>query len=397
MRRPVAVLAALLCLPIAAAGAQDAKRVLESFKRNFAIGSLDVKIQILQDAASSTAAREMGPLYQQAVDFVLDNVTLIPTDPRFRQLAGLAAEQAAAIGFPDARFSLWRLFQADTDTALRVRIAGALGLTSSGDPDIVQGLGRFLDAQNSIYSTGKAPDMQVVDAVVQALGRLGDPASFPILFTAMNRDYSDQITRDARAALLSVKGDMKDMIVGVLRSSPIIEKQAALTMAMESQKLTEEQKGQAAEYALDVALHTGAADTSQKEALRAMRFAAARALRERRWATASALLIEHLDMTIMEVDRGLSDKRFLLEAVAALGAAGTHEAAMRLTQYLVLLNSYTERGRGFDEQVVLTLLDNLGILGDQVAFNDLMYTQSLANYSAAVKKAARGAVDRIKW
>ncbi len=74
----------------------------------------------------------------------------------------------------------------------------------------------------------------------------------------------------------------------------------------------------------------------------------------------------------------------------------THEAAVRLTQYLVLLNSYTEKGRGYDEQVVLTLLDNLGILADKVAFDDLMYTQYL-NYSAGVKKAARAALDNLKW
>jgi hypothetical protein len=110
----------------------------------------------------------------------------------------------------------------------------------------------------------------------------------------------------------------------------------------------------------------------------------------------AALLIEHLDATIAEYDKGLADQRFLLEAVAALGAMGAREAAVRLTQYLVLVNSYTEKAKGYDEQVVLAIIASLGQLGDKVGFDDLMYTQYL-NYSAAVKKAARAALDKLKW
>ena len=84
----------LLCLVAAAAApAQDAQKILDTFRRNFAIASLDVKIQILQDAASSKTAGSMGPLFQQAVDFVLDNAGLVPTDQRFNQLASIGAEQ----------------------------------------------------------------------------------------------------------------------------------------------------------------------------------------------------------------------------------------------------------------------------------------------------------------
>jgi HEAT repeat protein len=284
----------------------------------------------------------------------------------------------------------------DPDTQLRARSAAALGATAAGDPDIIQGLNRLLDSENSVLSTGKVPDLQVVSAVVQALGRIGDPSSFPVLFTAMNRGYSDQVAAAARNALLSLKGDFKEMLIGVLKTGLVSEKPAVFDMAMETDRLTAEQKGQVAEYALDVALHTGVADNTGKEVLRAMRFAAARGLAQRRWSPATPLLVEHLDMTIMEYDRGLADKRYLLEAVAALGTMGSHEAAVRLTQYLVLLNSYAEKDKGFDEQVVLTVLDNLGTLGDKVAFDDLMYTQYL-NYSAAVKKAARSALDNLKW
>ena len=79
----------------------------------------------------------------------------------------------------------------------------------------------------------------------------------------------------------------------------------------------------------------------------------------------------------------LVDRNNLLDAIGNLGAMNTHEAAVRLTQFLVLINSYTEKGKSYDDAVVFAVLQNLGALADKVAFDDLMYTQYL-NYSTGV-------------
>jgi HEAT repeat protein len=395
MRRTFAA-AGLLCVCAFALHAQDSKSLLDGFRRNFTIASLDVKIQILQDAAASKGSADMGPLYQQAVDFALDNTSLIPTDPRFGQLAVVAADQIKTIIYTPAKYSLLNMFKTDSDTSVRVHIAAALGAVGTADAEIIDGLNRFLDAENSSVSAGKSPDLQVIAAVIGALGKLADASSFAPLFAAMNTGYSAQVTSAARDALLALKGDLKEMIVGIIKSGSIPQKKLGLDMALATDKLSGDLKAQVAMYALDVALHTSGSDNAGKDALRAMRVAAAATLTDRKWAAAAPLLIEHLDMTIMEMDRGIVDKSALLSAISALGAIGSHDAAVRLTQYLVLLNSYEEKGKGYDEQIVLNVLDNLGKLGDKVSFDDLMYTQYL-NYSAAVKKAARAALDNLKW
>ncbi|HVP20118.1 MAG TPA: hypothetical protein VMU36_14115, partial [Spirochaetia bacterium] len=219
---------------------------------------------------------------------------------------------------------------------------------------------------------------------------------FPILFASMNLGYSDKITALAKNALLSLKGDLQAMVTGVIRDRPLAEKRLALRMALETDKLGSDQKAQVAQFALDVSLHTSASDVAAKRGYQEMRFEAARALADRKWAPAAPLLIEHLDTTIGEFDKGLVDTNHLLDAIGEVGATGTHDAAVRLTQYLVLINSYTEKGKAYDEKVVTTILANLGNLGDKVAFDDLMYTQYL-NYPATVKKAARAALDNLKW
>jgi len=127
-----------------------------------------------------------------------------------------------------------------------------------------------------------------------------------------------------------------------------------------------------------------------------MRFVAAGALGDRRWAPAAPSLMENLDTTIGEFDKGIVDTNHLLDAINELGTTGTHDAAARLTQFLVLINSYTEKGKAYDEKVVTAIVNSLGSLADKVAFDDLMYTQYL-NYPTGVKKAAREALDKLKW
>ncbi len=395
MRRLLSVVT-VLCVAAVAVQAQDAAKMLDTFRRNFAIASLDVKIQILQDAASGKTAAAMGPLFQQAVDFVTDNASLIPTDARFNQLAAIGAEQIGTVAYTAGRDSLWKLFSVTTETQTLSKAATALGIVGAGDAGTVADLNQYADSQNSIFASGKSPDLVVLTTVFQALGKLGDPSSFPVLFAAMNLGYSDSVTGIARSALLSIKGDFAAMLQGVVKDRPVAEKKVALQMALDSDKLSDDQKAGIAELALDIGLHSSVSDAASKAALRDLRFAAAASLGARKWSHATSLLIEHLDMTIGEFDKGLVDRNHLLDTLSNLGAMSSHDAAVRLTQYLVLLNSYSEQGKTYDELVVSAVIQNLAALGDKVAFDDLMYTQYL-NYPSAVKKAARAALDKLKW
>jgi HEAT repeat protein len=283
-----------------------------------------------------------------------------------------------------------------TDTQTLSSAAGALGVVGVGDPDTITNLNRYVDSQNILFTSGKTPDFGVLAAALKALGSIGDPSSFPFLFTSMNAGYPDQVATIAKEALLAVKGDFSDLLTGVIKTRPLPEKKLAVQMALDSDKLTDDQKAKVAELSLDIGLHTGASDAEGKGILRDIRYQAAAALGARKWSHAIGFLIEHLDNAIGEYDKGLIDRNHLLDAIGDLGATNTHDAAVRLTQYLVLLNSYTEKGKAYDDQVVFTVLQNLGALGDKVAFDDLMYTQYL-NYSTGVKKAARAALDKLKW
>ena len=385
----------LFFLLVSSLWAQNPEVLLKSFTRNFAIASLDVKMQIIQDAGNSGHA-EMGPLYRQAIDYVLDNFALIDTDQRFRQLAILAIDQMEAAGYAEGRYSVWKLFDTDGETGLRISCLNALGTLAQGDEEIIKYLNVWLRQQNTVFQTGKVPDVYVISAAVRALAELGDKSSFPVLFNTMTIGYTDDISRSAREGLFRLGGELKENMIGILKESTLEEKKLALQMVVETDRLDENAKAEIAQFAMDVGLHTAVVDNPSRQIARDIRYIAAQALTERKWSAATDLAIEHFDTVLMEYDRGLTDKRRVVEAIECLGAMGTHEAAVRLTQYLVLLNAYTERRQEFDNIIVLAVVENLGILGDKTAFDDLLYAQYLS-YSSEVKNAAREALDSLNW
>ena len=395
--RKTALCLALFCLLAAGAGwPQTPQDLLRSYLRNFAIASLDVKVEIVLDAGQR-GLKELGPLYLQAVDYVLDNFSLLETDQRFRTLALAALTQLRATGFAEARNSVWKLFQTDTSQDVRQSALDALAVIGKGDAEVARSLTLWLESQNSVFQTGKVPEVPVVLAAVKALGVLGDPVAFPVLFATMNLGYTDEVSRQARLSLLAIPGDYRAQFIGILRDSSLPEKQLALGMAMDFPRLSDADKGAIAEFALDVGLHTAASDNQSKPLARELRFQAARALTGRHWSKATPLAIEHFDAVLLEYERGLADRRFLVEAINLLGDLGTHEAAVRLTQYLVQLNAYTERVREFDSTIVLAVIENLGRLGDKVAFDDLQYVEYLKSYSPEVLNAARKVRAGLKW
>ncbi len=391
----VRLIIALIIFAVSALWAQDAKSLLKTYQRNFAIASLDVKIQVLEDAGKSDSP-DMGPLYLQAVDYVLDNQALMESDPRFRRLATGAVIQIGKISYQEASFSVWKLFTGDADTQLRVSGMNALGVIASGGDELIENMYLWLDRQNNIYRTGTVPDLPVVAACIRALGALGDENAFPIIFSAMNVGYSKEIADMAQEALLELEGDLKDHLYAVLRSSPLLEKKQALIMALESDRLSDDEKAEIAEFGLDVGLHTGTADSLEQQIARDMRFISNQALSSWKWSQAAQLVIEHFDSTVLEFERGISDKQFLLESIDSLGNMSIHEAAVRLIQYLVLLNSYTEKLQTYDEEIVIRVVTNLGKLGDKAAFDDLMYAQYL-DYNDRVRKEARKALESLQW
>src|SRR6056297_230879 len=370
-------LISLMLFPAVSPWAQEGEesKLLFAYQRNFARGSLSTKVQVLQDAAD-IGETGMGKLYLQALEFYLDNIRTLKEDATAIELARLASRLIGRQGYSPAIDALWKVFNSSGDTGIRIAAIGSLGELLDPDHPLLGEMYNYMSGQHGDYLEGKSVDQQVIAEMLVSFGKIGAASAFPQVFAALHIGYPDSIEQKAKAALEKLEGNTVDMVIHVLETGFPREKQPALEWSMKNDSFSREQKGRIALKALEMGLESTQND-SENKMLRDLRYSAVEYLAELKWSGASPLIIKHFDRTNVEVDRGITGEDTLRRAISALGAMETHEAAVRLSLYLEVLNTYRENGQSVDEQVVLAVIRNIGELGDNVAFDHLLYTMYL--------------------
>ncbi|AEJ19731.1 HEAT repeat domain-containing protein [Gracilinema caldarium] len=377
--------------------AQTGNTVLQSYQKLFIRTALATKPEIIENAVQDTDMKNnLGSFFDYTLSFVLQYADVLKDDPEMIRLASTIARAALHAGEAQNRDALWRLFMAYRDTETRVAVLDALAVLGKGDGRVIENLNQFLSNQNNVYRTGLIPDYQVLSACINTLGKLGDGSSFPVLFSTMIAGYPETYSRLAAQALGSIKGDFKKYLIDVIRKNSPVEKLAAFKAAMEHTDFTPADRGEIAENALDISLSFIAPLESDQQSLDELRYAAIRVLTEHRWSRATTLVIKHFYRLQTDYSNETELKSRFIEAIQCLGAMGTSEAAQALSLQLGLINTTMERTKKFDEEVLTTVIEALGNIGDKIAFDYLLYIGYLP-YPESIQTTAREAMNRLKW
>jgi hypothetical protein len=373
---------------------QNQDNLVDIFTDNFEKGDLKVKYKVLKDAVDMNI-KGMGPLFHTAIRFTAANLDLLDKEADMARIAKLSVVQIQKLKYDKAASDLLAVFIGSRDTELNVNILITLGDIASGDPLVVEKMNLWLDSQNALFLSGKTPDLQVIAACIQSLGKMGYASSFLPIFTAKITKYSILVTSTAEQALDMIKGDLATLYKDVIREGRYADKKEALLMCIKSEKLSKPEKCNIALYGLEVGLSSTPVDMDQWNINLDMRRIAAEFLGRMEWSKAVSLLIAHFNQALVDMDKGRVDKTYLISAVTALGSMSSHDAAKRLTLYLEVMNSYTEKYKVYDEQIVLAVIDALHLLGDSVANAALLYTRYL-DYTKTVREAAEDALRSMR-
>lgn len=398
MNRKVFLYVSVLILLSAAAGAQNTDTMLNAYMKSFARGSLSTKIQVLQDSAK-IAGSDMCPLYLQASRFVADNYRTLYDDSAAGELTLLTVRLAGLKGCSGTSEILWNLFNESDNLQLRTEIISSLGsMDLSGSS--ISSLNKWLREENDKKRNGKSVDEQLVMEMVTALGKLGDPSSFSVLFSTGALQYSVEISSKAVAALKKLGTDYTKAIIEIAEKGHLEDRLAVLKLAVSDHDMQDGSKGKILQALLEESIKDspedgGSYSDKDKQALRNLRLEAAKALTSLHWTAAGNLALKNFDITLQEIENGLVTNTRLVEAVNFLGSVKTHEAAVRLSAYLEVLNSRKESGQPVNTKVITAVIENLNYIGDKTAFDNLLYAGYL-DYPSSVKQAAREALNNLK-
>ncbi|MDR1505664.1 MAG: hypothetical protein LBI67_01040 [Treponema sp.] len=390
--------AALLVLFFAAASGftqETADSILASYERHFIRANLGQKAGVLADAATDERAAEfLGPLYEFALRFTLENSVLFRDDPEMTNLVHLSVSGIQAQGYGPAAETLWQAFRVFPDNGTKIEILNTLAAVDSGDA-LAERLNRLLAEQNGFFTAGFAPNYPILKALVSVLGKVGNDESYAVLFEALVLPHNSEFLLNVENAIVSIgRGNLQGFLAKVILQSPIREKEEALRFGLR-QNLGGAEQGALAEAALEAGLQGELAGKTG----RYLRLNAARVIRVQKWADALPLAVKYFYASEKTYQANPLDgelKADLLDAIQCLGSIEDTDAASILGINLELANSRMEFFGECDTDIVTAIIDALGALGYKGVYDTLNRVGFLP-YPENIKSSAREALSRLAW
>ncbi|MCL2879014.1 MAG: hypothetical protein FWF29_02100, partial [Treponema sp.] len=338
----------------------------------------------------------IGPLYDYALQFVLNNADLLGDDPQMQYLAIIAIRGAGSTDYANSIDTLWNLTDKYHDPAVQTEIIKSLGALGKDNASALDYLNQYLTLQNSLRFSRFTVDYSSISACIEALADLGDSSSFLPVFNAVTASYTPDITREAVAALQKLQGDFRQFLLDIINNNPPKDKFTAFTVARDIQGFSTAEQAEFACAAMEQGLNYQAGNIEENNILNSLRYEAALELTRLQWTQASDLVIRHFYRVQNDFYRSYATKDRYLEAINCLGAMGTSEAAVQAALQLAIINAQTEKSGTYDEAVTLALIGVLGLIGDKSASDSLLVIAYLP-YSDDVKSAAQEALNRLRW
>jgi HEAT repeat protein len=369
---------------------QSQDPVVLSYQRNFIRASITTKIELLNDASRITSV-SMTPLYIDALQFVETNYKILGSDTHLLEIAFSAVSKISQWSDPSALIAVKSIFTLIPDSKIRsAAISSILELDGNAN-DTVLFLNNWFASE--ITKKNMVLDVDTLTICANALGEIASPTSFPILFTAISSPLDSRVIEASRKAINKIDDNYITNILAIITSNDIQQVYTAFSLAMTKETLSDSEKGTVAHAAFSRAIEHG--ETNSKQVLPLIS-ESLEILSLYSWAPSSESVVKYFYKIQSDYKAGKASTDVFIAVIKTLGFMGTTEAAQALSIYLGLLNSETEQKKTYNEQIMLSVIDSLGNLGDKTAFDYLLYVGYL-DYPESVIKASREALARLKW
>jgi hypothetical protein len=366
--------------------------VLQSYIQKFSISDLLTKAEVLRSAKDDRMMNEyIGEFYEYAIRFALDNYASGELS-YFNSIINISLSGLVNSGRSESVGLLWKLFSEYPDDREGAEILIAMGVLGKGNQAITRNINNYLMERNMIFRSGRSVDYSMISACIAAIMELSDSSSYPALFASICAGYPEVISSEAYGALELIHGNLYQFLSGVIENNPPEEKFAAFKAGVNSERLSLWERGQLAELALELTLRS---DDDNID-ITALRYASVLSLTGFRWTRANASAVRHYYRVQADFLNGSAARERFVEAIAFLGSVGNSQAALILGLQLGLINDRMENSDVFDAEITLAIVQALGLIGDNAAFDNLLSVRNLP-YPENIIAAAEEAIERLKW
>lgn len=247
--------------------------------------------------------------------------------------------------------------------------------------------------------TAKEMNSVLLEAI-KGLEFYGNSTSFRLLFIAdileVWQDYDEMLEKSY--GTLSIYSENE--ILHILSSVPIEKKISILQKLNKNPKISQKIRGEVAENALSQSINyigenLNTESEFSQEDLQLQKLALD-TISLTKWTRASELANKYFEIAKNQYELKNISAEVFAQIIKDISSVATSKTDKILSEYLDFLNKSTEQNQAVDMNVVLSVINALGDLGDKAAFDYLLYVTYL-DYPEEVTTAARNALSKLKW
>lgn len=247
--------------------------------------------------------------------------------------------------------------------------------------------------------TAKEMNSVLLEAI-KGLEFYGNSTSFRLLFIAdileVWQDYDEILEKSY--GTLSIYSENE--ILHILSSVPVEKKISILQKLNKNPKISQKIRGEVAENALSQSINyigenLNTESEFSQEDLQLQKLALD-TISLTKWTRASELANKYFEIAKNQYELKNISAEVFAQIIKDISSVATSKTDKILSEYLDFLNKSTEQNQAVDMNVVLSVINALGDLGDKAAFDYLLYVTYL-DYPEEVTTAARNALSKLKW
>ncbi len=356
-----------------------------------------VKGNITQKTAAVKRSGEDSSIAKNALDFVVQNATLLEGD---RDLAALAV--AGILSYPAAEYSsspqnvteLFKsVFYGIDDATVRISVFDKLALFYVSKPfeETVNFVNEYLLQK---IASGEPLD-DTVKKSVEVLEKMGNGSSFAGLYSILQTRIWQDIHPAVTETLVAIADKSLNSIIDAINSADLTELKLLFQVYEKNNKISSTLRSEIANQMLNSAIIISG-NSSLSRDLAEFQLDCAKILAENQWTRAAELGRNYFNVAKVAYEVNFLSGAQFAEAIHCVEVLASRTAVRPLAEYMDQLNKAQESGNIPDKTVVLAIINALGALGDKSAFDCLLYVTYL-DYPENVTTAARNALTRLKW
>lgn len=375
---------------------------LSSQDKSYTIKYLKGNISDKTAAVKESSGSESYWITNKAIEYALENKEILGTDRELDALVVAAvlsisndyinnASDQKKIELSQNLNKLYSEFQ-DSKTveiAILTKIASINSLLPMDD--FVANLNNKLKNENM-----NEMDPSVLKTTLTSLESIGNTESFIILYYFYSSNKYPKFEAEIEKTLITLSPNAMNEILGFIKESDSNQLKRIFNLSTKTQNLSKNNMCIIAENVLNRSiLLMGDSSKILPEDVD-MQISNLKILAENKWTRASDSALTYFQKAKkMYTAKTMNVDDFTI-VISSLSSITPLKAVSPLTSYLEELNEQKEKGKSLSSQVILSVINTLGAIGDKAAFDSLLAVTYL-NYDEEVLSAARQALSGLRW